>query len=41
MWLHVEINIPGSGEIEADEVGFEPVQESWDEYRLADGDTCG
>lgn len=33
------INIPGSGEIEADEVGFEPVQESWNEYRLDDGAT--
>jgi hypothetical protein len=33
------INIPGSGEVEADEVEFEPLQEFWNEYRLADGTT--
>jgi hypothetical protein len=33
------VNIPGSGEIDVDEIGFEPVQESWNEYRLADGAT--
>jgi hypothetical protein len=31
------INIPGSGEIEVDEVDFEAVEECWNEYRLADG----
>lgn len=33
------INIPGSGEVEVTDVGFEPVQESWNEYRLEDGTT--
>jgi len=34
-----KLNVGGLGEIEADQVGFRPVQEYWSEYHLDDGTT--
>ena len=34
-----KVNLPGRGEVEAEEVGFRPLQEFWNEYHLDDGTT--
>jgi hypothetical protein len=34
-----KINVAGVGEVDAEQVGFRPVQEFWNEYHLDDGST--
>ncbi len=32
-----QVNLPGVGTVEGEDVKFSPIKEGWDQYQLADG----